>query len=207
MAAAKTPSKRKRKCKGKTKAGKPCGANPLRKGTVINGVTVTGKWCRTHDPDLPDSARIQGAQPGAGRPRVPRPTEVAAELVNRHIEKVVRPYWRALGYDVVHNDETGELDIVALEGGGLKMSATFEGMVVVSEHEDIGGQVAVAEKLQDRAHGKPTQRTEVTGAGGGAVRIEDETFGNPELRKAALELAQRVGNARAGQSGGAGSGD
>jgi hypothetical protein len=50
----------KRTCRGITTRGKPCGANPLKPGTVIEGVTVSGRWCRQHDEDLPDSARIGG---------------------------------------------------------------------------------------------------------------------------------------------------
>jgi hypothetical protein len=50
----------KRACLGSTKNGTRCGANPLKPGTAIDGITVSGNYCRAHDPNLPDSARIQG---------------------------------------------------------------------------------------------------------------------------------------------------
>jgi hypothetical protein len=53
----------KRRCNGTTKKDTPCGANRLKPGTVIEGVTVTGKWCRQHDQDLPSSAKLDGTRP------------------------------------------------------------------------------------------------------------------------------------------------
>src|SRR5574338_331332 len=132
-AAARRPARRRRRwCHGTTKKGTRCESPPLKRGTVIEGIKVSGRWCRTHDRDLPDSARNQRAQPGAGRPRVERPTERARRLVEENIEKVLAPYWRTLGFDIVR-DEGGELTLVARPEGGAKLHGeSREGIVRVS---------------------------------------------------------------------------
>ncbi|HEU4735498.1 MAG TPA: hypothetical protein VFS48_00525, partial [Solirubrobacterales bacterium] len=62
----------KRKCTGKTKTGKPCGAWAL-KGHLV---------CLAHaDEKTRASVRFGGAQPGAGRPRKLKPMEVERRLM------------------------------------------------------------------------------------------------------------------------------
>jgi hypothetical protein len=39
-------------CHGKTKRKTICDANALRKGSIVEGVKVSGKYCRRHDPEL-----------------------------------------------------------------------------------------------------------------------------------------------------------
>lgn len=165
-------------CTGTTKKGKPCEAKRLRKGTVIEGVTVKGKHCRAHDPDLPDSARFgsrvqaNAAAKLGGRPPNPKPTEIARQLIERHELALQRPYWITLGYDVVRDEESGELKLVELPDGGAKIfGESKDGDVVSSPHEDLGAQIMAAEKLQDRVYGRPKQTTELSGAGGGPVEI------------------------------------
>lgn len=188
----------KRTCKGKTKKGKPCGAAPLKPGTVLDGVSVSGNFCRQHDPDLPDSARIGGAQPGAGRPRVPTTTEVLRQIVTDHAVEILRPHFRVLGYEleVKPQEEDGKrIVLVPLKGGGAKLHGeSREGVVKMSEHEDLGAQMAAAEKLLDRALGRPKQSTELTGAGGGPVEIVPVT----------REKAKKVGGILAGVGAGGG---
>jgi hypothetical protein len=182
-------TKRKRTCKGKTKTGKPCGAVPLKPGTVIEGVTVKGKHCRTHDPDLPDSARLQGPQPGSGRPRVPRPTEVAAELVQRHIYRIFRPHFRALGLELNDDGTVTELDY------GAVVTATFEGEVHASTVEDLAAQIKAAEHLLDRVSGRPAQAIQHSGPDGGPVELGlDFTVAieDPETRKRAHDLVEQL---------------
>lgn len=167
---------KKRKCHGENLQGKPCGANPLKAGTVIDGTKAKGKHCRAHDPDLPETARIQGAQPGAGRPKNPRVVDVMRDRVERKIEQVLGPYFDALEGAVVH--------------------ATFEGEVIPSAHPDLGARIAAAEKLLDRVYGKPGQAIELTGKDGGPVEINEHAFDDPKVRKAADDLAKRLGSAR-----------
>lgn len=183
----------KRQCEGTTKKGTPCGANPLKPGTVVKGVTVSGRWCNRHDEDLPDSARIGGPQPGSGRPRVPKPTEVGRRLVEENIAIVQRPYWRALGYDV--SETPDGLKVVRVEGGGAKIYGVSakDGVVYVSEHDDLGAMIAASEKLQDRALGRPKQMTEITGADGGPVEVSGidlSKLGSDELGRLRELLAK-----------------
>lgn len=175
----------KRKCKGKTKAGKPCRAVPLKKGTELEGVKVSGKWCRQHDQDLPDSARIGGAQPGAGRPRNPRVVDVMRERVESEIEAILKPYFDTL-------KEATEV-------------AKYEGVVYTSEVPDLRARVEAAEKLLDRVYGKPTQVAEISAPGG--APLLGELFADDKVREGLHGLKRAVAAARGERSGRAGTGD
>ena len=142
MAERKTP---KRQCKGKTKANKACGATPLRPGTELGGVKVSGKWCRQHDEDLPDSARIGGAQPGAGRPPNPRVVDVLRERIEENIDVVLVPIFDALG--------ATDAVVLNIRGGGQ----TYESV----PHHEV--RLKAARELLDRAYGRPRQTTEIAG--------------------------------------------
>lgn len=155
----------KRTCKGTTKAGKPCGANPLKPGTVIEGVTVTGTWCRNHDDDLPSSAKLHATRTReqmGGRPKKPTPSEIQRQLMERYELAVQRPYWRTLGYDVAIG-ENGDPELIEMPEGGVKLfGESKDGHINVSGVDDLGAMIAAAEKLQDRVYGRPRQRNEVT---------------------------------------------
>lgn len=157
------------KCTGTTKKKKPCGANALKPGTLIQGVTVTGKWCRQHDEDLPSSAKIHASRTReqmGGRPPLPKPTEVARRLIEENVTAILRPHFLALGIEL-HQDGT----TTRLDGGAMLFGESKDGVVVASAYEDLGAQIAAAEKLLDRVYGRPKQQTEITGEGGGPVEI------------------------------------
>lgn len=152
----------KRRCTGTNKAGKPCGATPLR----------DQDWCNTHAPELPESARFAGgAKPGAGRPRVPGPTEVARQLIEENVGAILSPFFNALGYDVI---DTGDgLKLEPVPAGGAKLYGTDKGEVIVSSHDDLEAMQRAAERLLDRGFGKPRQSLEHTGANGGPITFAD----------------------------------
>jgi hypothetical protein len=132
-----------RTCKSTTKAGKRCGANPLKPGTVIEGVAVTGNWCRQHDQDLPDSARIGGAQPGAGRKPRPRVVDIIRERIDDRAGEVFDALWGALKAEravVVGNGPSAHVEMVP----------------------DYATHIAAARELLDRGYGRPKQSSEVT---------------------------------------------
>lgn len=167
----------KRGCHGKTKKRTLCDANPLKAGTVIEGVTVSGKWCRAHDEDLPPSARF-GSRAHArenglkgGRPKLPKPTEVARQLVEESVEHILAPHFRTLGLKLERGDD-GRLHAVVDPTGGAKIfGESKDGEINMTGYDDLGAHIAAAEKLLDRVYGKPKQSTELTGAEGGAVEI------------------------------------
>jgi hypothetical protein len=107
-----------------------------------------------------------GQGPRPGRPRVPRSTDLQRELVERHAVAVVRPYFRALGLDI---DEDG--NVTHLDRGAIVVGRDKEGGVHASTVEDLGAQIAAAEALLNRVHGKPRQALEHTGAGGGPIEV------------------------------------
>lgn len=145
-----------RRCAGTNKAGQPCAAPPLRPGTVIDGTTVAGAHCRTHDPDLPASARIQGPQPGGGRPRKPRAVDILREHAEAHAADVLR---------VVTEGMAAERSVVVGSGDCAHIET-------VPDHPT---RLAAVRELLDRAYGRPTQATEISGPDGGPVQVLDAT--------------------------------
>lgn len=129
-----------RECQGKTKKGQPCKAAPLRDSS----------FCLAHaNEETRESAGFGGSQPNAGRPRVPRVTEVMRDWVEEHAHEILAPYRDAIR--------------------GAMILVTYEGVATVSEIPDLGARIAAAEKLQDRVLGKPRQALEHTGAEGGPI--------------------------------------
>lgn len=149
------------KCTGENARGEACGAWPLKGSTR----------CAAH-PIEPDSARFgspaqaREAAKLAGRPPLPKPTEVARRLVEQHVAAILRPHFKALGL-MLNDDGT----VTPLERGAILTGESKSGKVVASTIEDLGAQIAAAEKLLDRVYGRPKQSTELTGAGGGPMEI------------------------------------
>lgn len=107
-----------------------------------------------------------GQGPRPGRPRVPRSTDLQRELVEQHAVAVVRPYFRALGLDI---DQDG--NVTQLTHGAIVVGRDKEGGVHASTIEDLAAQIAAAEALLNRVHGKPRQALEHTGADGGPIEV------------------------------------
>lgn len=198
----------KRECEGENAQGKPCGAHPLKPGTVIEEVTVKGKHCRRHDPDLPESVRFgspaQAREAGnkGGRPPMPKPTDIARKLIEANELALQRPYWLALGYDVRIGDDGPKL--VSLPGGGVKVHGeSKDGTIVVSEHLDLNAMQEAAERLWNRVYGKPKQSTEISGPGGGP--IEHEHASVPTDQQFHEDVAKLLAEAEAVKADAAGS--
>lgn len=173
-----------------------CG-KPTKKGPPCKNSPVKGKKrCIGHLPKKEKEALgFGGPQPGSGHPGKPKPTEIMRHLVEQHVQVVLAPHFRTLGYDVVRDDESGELTIVERKGGGAKLHGESKaGIVKVSNHDDLGAHIAAAEKLLDRVYGRPKQATELTGAEGGPV----------ELVPVSREKARTVGGILAGVGAGGG---
>jgi hypothetical protein len=151
-----------RACNGTNKIREPCSANPLKPGTVIEGVSVSGDYCRQHDPNLPESARMGGAQPGAGRPRKPRAVDVLRERIEQDIDRVLNPLWEAL--------EATQGVVV-----GTGPTATLE---VVPDYRT---RIAAVRELLDRGYG----RAKTTGE----LRIIDDDAIDALLREWEAEFA------------------
>jgi hypothetical protein len=168
------------KCTAKTKKGKPCRATP-RQDTGL---------CNAHSPkEVQESAGFGGPQPGAGRPRTPRPSEIARQIVERNQVVLLRPYFRTLGYEL-HDDWT----LTPLEGGGAIKYVWAGPDAPAVAMLDLGAQMEAAEKLQNRIYGRPRQQLEHTGEGGGPVEHTVDGLGpridltDPEQRKAFHDL-------------------
>jgi hypothetical protein len=200
----KTPPKKKAAAKAKPK-NKRCG-QPKDGGGKCGAWRVKGEEaCMGHlDRKKKEALGFGGPQPGSGRPRNPKPSELNRRLMEENQLAVMRPYWRALGFDVVIGDDGPEL--VALPEGGAKVVSRHKGVAFTSNIEDLGAQMEASEKLQDRTFGKPSQSVEING-GEKPVRISNELLGNKELREALRGAARGLADARAGKPGRAGPGD
>lgn len=157
----------KRHCHGTAADGGPCRATPLRPGTVIEGVGASGRYCRAHDPEIPGSTQLTSADRvrGGEATRKTKPIEIERMVMERHAAAWMRPYWRALGYELDF-DRDGEPGLTERPEGGAKLYATAvrDGIVVMSEHEDLAAQISAAEKLRDRVYGRPTQMAKFAGS-------------------------------------------
>src|SRR5919109_201885 len=110
-----------RRCQAMTRAGKPC-QSPPRADTGL---------CNAHSPrEAQESVGFGGSQPGAGRPRLPRPHELMRERVEQRVDEVLAPYFDALTGAVVHG--------------------FYQGDFVLTEHPDLAARISAAEKLLDR---------------------------------------------------------
>lgn len=161
----------KRLCHGTRKDGKPCRGNPALPGTMIAGIRMSGDYCRAHDPELPDSfrfgSRVQAREAsliGGGRPPMPKPTDIARQLIERHVYMVLRPHFRTIGLDLA-DDGT----VTRLERGAIVTGESKDGDVIASDIEDLGAQIAAAEKLLDRVYGRPKVVQEVSGLDGAPI--------------------------------------
>lgn len=181
----------KRRCEGTTKAGAPCKSTPLLPGTVISGVTVSGRWCYTHDEDIPAEAMphmLRTPEQMQGRPKLPRAIDIQRELIERNFLVAITPSLRTIGYEPVIED--GEPVLKALPGGGAKLhGVSKDGEVVLSEHEDLKAKREAEQSILDRVYGKPKQSVEAT--------VEAHNLnvgfdaGDPETRAVIADLLRR----------------
>jgi hypothetical protein len=172
-----------RRCKGKTKKGKRCHAPPLK----------DKDFCSAHDPDTPalerfgSHARARAAGVLGGRPPLPKPTDVARELIEANIAAVLRPHFKAIGL-LLNDDGTVE----QLDHGAILTGESKDGYVRASDIEDLGAQMAAAEKLMDRVYGRPKQTQEISGPDGNPVEIESPL----DATRRSIEAAKIVEQAR-----------
>lgn len=145
-------------CGGTTKKGAPCRGN---------AVTGTDRCIAHSDRETQRIRGFGGSQARAGRPPLPKPTDLARELVERHVVAILRPHFRALGLELADDGSA-----TPIESGGAKLFGTSrDGVVRPSDVEDLGAQIAASEKLLDRVYGKPKVSAEVSGPAGEPVPI------------------------------------
>lgn len=176
------------------KTGKPCGAWPL-KGQ---------KTCLAHaDADTRASVGfVADAGKLGGRPRVPTATELMRKVVEENVAKILAPHFRALGYELKIDGD--KIDLVEIPGGGVKLHGeSKDGIVKVSEFEDLAAMIAAAERLFDRALGRPKQATEISGPGGRP--IEHDHVAVPTDRQFHKDVAKLLAEAEAVKADAAGS--
>jgi hypothetical protein len=119
--------------------------------------------------------------------------EMLRQIMETHVEQIVRPYFEGLGIKLIgYDEETGSPIVEEIEGGGLKLyGESKDGDIEMSNYPDIVGRVAIAEKLLDRVYGKPKQSTTIEG-GVNPIRIQPVRTGDR-----AMEVASILAQARA----------
>jgi hypothetical protein len=137
-------------------------------------------YCIAHAPKEAKVARgFGGAQAGSGPKRAKRPHEVAQQLLE-YIDVVLAPHFKALGYSIVMDHESGRARLEALEGGDAKvLGESKDGVVKGSQFEDLGAQIAAARprlrpaQAEHRGRGHRAHRGQLPGQprdGAGASR-------------------------------------
>lgn len=160
-----SPKKDRTTCKALGKSGKPCKRSPMKGSDYCNTIG--------HDPNASPSvgfgSRAQASAAGklGGRPPLPKPTDVARQLIEENVTRILRPHFLALGMDLAGD---GSVQIVP---GAVMVGESKDGDMIASDIEDLGAQIAAAEKLLDRVYGKPKQATEISGPDGGPVKTVD----------------------------------
>src|SRR4051812_45572472 len=122
-------------------AKRRCG-KPTKNGAKCRAWALDGdETCISHaDKKTQDSTGFGGPQPGAGRPRKPRPTELLQNLVQAHAVELLRPHFRSLGLEL-HDDGT----VSECEGAIRYVWAGPD--EPAKKLEDLGAKIAAAEKL------------------------------------------------------------
>lgn len=137
---------KKTKCAGTNKAGKPCGAWPV-KGE---------KFCMGHlDRKKKEELGFGGAQEGSGRPKNPRVIDVLKVRLEERADEIIDVYLEAARASTVTIEE------FVNEDGETEMRAV--------EVPDHAMRLKAVEALHDRAYGKPKQVSEITGPEGGPI--------------------------------------
>lgn len=162
-------------CKQKVKSGR-------RAGQVCGKPTSTAEGC---DPkkcwghqskEVKRRKGFGGPQEGSGPKKLADPFDVAREAVRQHAELLIKPHFKALGYDIeiLQHKDGPELKITPLEDGGAKVyGESKDGEIVLSSVEDLAGQIVAAEKIIDRLWGRP--KVAVEHSGGQTLEIVDLT--------------------------------
>jgi hypothetical protein len=135
-----------------------------------------------HSPaEVRESRGFIAANGKGGRKPRPKPTELIRQALEDHALMVVRPHFRALGWEPeLHTDAAGNRRIKAteIEGGGIKIyGESKDGDINMTDHDDLGAMMKAANDLLDRIYGRPKQTTELSGevqGGDTTVFVVDE---------------------------------
>lgn len=165
----------------KEKASKTCKSiiqRGKRKGEACGKALYQDtNMCWGHQPkEVKAEKGFGGAQEGGGRPKLADPFDVAREAVRQHAELLIRPHFKALGYDIEIKQTTDGpiLHIAELPEGGAKVyGESKDGEIIPSNIEDLAAQIVAAEKLIDRLYGRP--KVAVEHSGGQTFEIVDTT--------------------------------
>lgn len=164
-------------CQGENIFGKPCGASPVTAGRVVSGITCSGDYCMAHEPALhsenaPGGHGFGGTSPKGGRPRLPKKTEVAMQMIE---------------------DAAAELIAEQLQIAVMGEKAVVVGNGAHAEIEmspDLRARLAASDSLLDRLMGRARQTTEIIGAPATADELRRIQPTPDRARKVADILAQ-----------------
>lgn len=134
----------KRACAATTKKGEPCKAAPLEGRDV----------CLAHaDEETRESTGFGGPQENAGRPPLPKVTDLLREKVEERADEITRALFDALAADKA----------VTISLGRGETSVDY-----VTDHAI---RITAARELLDRVYGKPKQTQELSGPDGGPIDL------------------------------------
>lgn len=156
----------KRRCAGKTRAGKRCKAAPLR----------GRKRCSAHQ-----------LSPAAGQFGTPEAAARGGRASSRHVPKLTEVLTRRL------EEEAERIVGTLVDGLGASRGVTIRiggGEDTLVDTPDHSTRIAAARELLDRGLGRPKQATEVSGPDGGPVETTVDV-GDPRTRELIGALLRR----------------
>lgn len=154
----------KRICTATTKTGKPCRAQPLRDQAV----------CLAHaDAATREATGFVAANGKAGRPALPKVTDLLRQRLEEHADEVAQVFIDGLSAEktiVVSSRDEAYTETVP----------------------DLPERRATATAWLDRVHGRPKQTTEVSGPDGGPLEVLDLSRLSEAELVALAELAEKA---------------
>lgn len=171
-------------CAGETENGEKCLSKP-----VIGSI-----FCQWHMQEaererlgIRDPREVTKRRAGMKAP------ELMRQIMEQETLSILAPYFEGLGIKLEgYDEETGKPVITYDPDGGLRLfGESKDGDIEMSPYRDIGGMVAIAEKLLDRVYGKPKQSTTIEG-GVSPIRVQPV-----KSEDRAIEVAQILAQARA----------
>lgn len=166
-------------------------------GDTCSSYAVIGsEFCGSHMPqEERDRLGIVRRPREAGPLPITGP-QLAREVTETAIVKVLQPYFRALGLEILQIDEETGTPVVRDMGedAGLMLHGeSKDGYIHMSKYPDLAGRIQAAEKLFDRVYGRPRQTTVLEG---GVKPIQVQPVRTLERSQQMARLLDQLGQGR-----------
>lgn len=117
-----------------------CSAIAQTTGERCRHVAIEGGVCLAHSPEIVRQSRgFGGSQPGAGRPKAPKPTQILREAVTDNLLLILKPYFDTLGLEATWNAETEKVELRAvMVEVRVRVYRDERRELIVDDEDDVG---------------------------------------------------------------------